>query len=118
MKQATPATSFFEQVRAVVRDIPHGRVTTYGYVAAMCGSPRSARQVGWALFVSGDMSIPWQRVVAANGYITIKHPHFSADVQKNLLLQEGVSVRYDSKRKLYQVSPFSKYVWLDESYLS
>lgn len=96
--------TFFEQVQAIVRQIPLGRVITYGQVAALCGNPHAARQVGWALFSGGDMSIPWHRVVAAHGYITIKNPDYSAALQKQLLEQEGIVVTWDKNRKLYQVS--------------
>lgn len=104
------AQTFFEKVQAVVREIPYGRVTTYGQVAALCGSPRAARQVGWALFSGGDMSIPWHRVVAAKGFITIKNPDYSAELQKKLLEQEGIVIEWNQERKLYQV-PLPQYGW-------
>lgn len=113
MKTNNSAITFFEKVRATVREIPYGRVTTYGSVGVMCGSPRAARQVGWALFVTGDMTIPWQRVVAAKGYITIKNPNFPAELQKELLEQEGIETRWDEERNLYQI-PLKNYFWSNE----
>ena len=55
---------FFEEVYRVVRQIPAGRVATYGQVALLAGNPRMARQVGWALHQNPDpASIPCHRVV-------------------------------------------------------
>ena len=64
--------SLFDQhVKAVVACIPHGRVSTYGQVADWIGAYGCARQVGWALRrLSLPSSIPWQRVVNAQGRIS------------------------------------------------
>jgi methylated-DNA-protein-cysteine methyltransferase-like protein len=64
---------FFEEVYALVRSIPRGRVATYGQVAEMLGSPRGARAVGWALGAldpAREPRVPWHRVVAAGGRIS------------------------------------------------
>lgn len=61
--------SFYERVYAVVAQIPHGKVVSYGQIARMIGAPRCARQVGWAMRVCPD-ELPWQRVVKADGSIT------------------------------------------------
>lgn len=62
-------TPFFEQVYRIVEKIPYGKVVSYGQIAWMLGSPRAARQVGWAMRRCPD-ELPWQRVVKADGEIT------------------------------------------------
>ena len=62
-------TPFFEQVYGIVEKIPYGKVVSYGQIAWMLGSPRAARQVGWAMRCCPD-GLPWQRVVKADGEIT------------------------------------------------
>ena len=60
--------SFYQRVYAVVAQIPYGAVLTYGQIACMLGSPRAARQVGWALRRC-PADLPWHRVVKADGSI-------------------------------------------------
>ena len=60
--------SFFEQVYAIVEQIPYGKVVSYIQIARMLGRPRSAREVGWAMRCC-PKHLPWQRVVTANGSI-------------------------------------------------
>jgi methylated-DNA-protein-cysteine methyltransferase-like protein len=67
------ADRFFARVYALVREIPRGRVATYGQVAALLGVPRGARAVGWALRALPDAQsarTPWHRVVGAGGRIS------------------------------------------------
>ncbi|MCX5729878.1 MAG: MGMT family protein [Deltaproteobacteria bacterium] len=81
----------------VVARIPRGRVTTYGQVALLAGTPRAARQVGYALSALRGTRhrIPWQRVLGIRprgmAAISILDPMGSA-VQRALLEQEGVAV--------------------------
>ena len=60
---------FFESVYRIVERIPYGKVVSYGQIAGMLGSPRAARQVGWAMRRCPD-ELPWQRVVKADGTVT------------------------------------------------
>ena len=65
---------FFEKVYGVVRQIPAGKVTSYGAIAKCIGSPQSARMVGWAMNASHGMEdIPAHRVVNRLGLLTGKH---------------------------------------------
>ncbi len=74
-----------------MQSIPKGKVVSYGQVAAACGSPRSARQVG-GILRSLD-SLPWWRVVNAKGFLSIRgNWEADKDLQKNLLEQEGMQV--------------------------
>ena len=92
-------TSYFEQVYAVVRCIPSGKVTTYGRIAHMLGRPRASRAVGYALNgLKGKQNqpayeaIPWHRVINAQGRISATNREVSANEQAQRLLSEGVVV--------------------------
>jgi len=91
--------NFYEQVYAVVRAIPRGKVTSYGRIAQMLGRARAARAVGYALNALKDkkdnpnyQDIPWQRVVNSQGRISIVNRENSANRQAEILRQEGVIV--------------------------
>jgi methylated-DNA-protein-cysteine methyltransferase-like protein len=97
--------NFFEDVYAVVRLVPHGRVTTYGAIAHYLGSRGSARMVGWAMSQAHGKDVPAQRVVNRAGLLTGKH-HFGAPHRMQQLLEaEGVSVQDD------RVQDFKKLFW-------
>src|ERR1700730_6794912 len=69
--------SFFELVYQVARQIPKGRITSYGAIAACLGTRLSARMVGWAMNGAGrtNPKVPAHRVVNRKGLLTGK-PHF------------------------------------------
>jgi methylated-DNA-protein-cysteine methyltransferase-like protein len=70
-------TNFFERVYDVVRQIPYGKVTSYGAIAKALGTARSARMVGWAMNASHNLEdVPAHRVVNRKGLLTGKH-HFN-----------------------------------------
>jgi len=105
--------NFSEDVYAVVRQIPHGRVSTYGAIAAFLGSKGSARIVGYAMNAAHGVwpPVPAHRVVNRNGLLTGKH-HFGApDKMQQLLEAEGITVVND------QVQNFSAVFWSPESLL-
>lgn len=81
--------SNYQLIYATVRQIPRGRVATYGQVAALSGLPRQARQVGYALHALPESTtLPWHRVVNAKGKISL-----DADgecLQRRRLEKEGV----------------------------
>ncbi|MGA9590747.1 MAG: MGMT family protein [Salegentibacter sp.] len=86
--------SFFERVYEVVRQVPHGRVTSYGAIARAIGSPQSARMVGWAMNASHNMEdVPAHRVVNRQGLLTGKHHFGGSSAMQQLLEAEGVEVR-------------------------
>jgi len=99
--------SFFEQVYAVARLVPRGRVTSYGAIANYLGTKRSARMVGWAMngahFVKPK--VPAHRVVNRVGLLTGKHHFNPPGSMKKLLEKEGVKVKND------QVVDFKKKFW-------
>ncbi|HSI90532.1 MAG TPA: MGMT family protein [Adhaeribacter sp.] len=106
MKEKEKRTSFFEDVYAVVKLIPKGRVTSYGAIAAYLGSKGSARMVGWALIAAHPITdVPAYRVVNRNGMLTGKH-HFGAEnAMENYLESEGITIKND------QVQDFGKRFW-------
>jgi methylated-DNA-protein-cysteine methyltransferase related protein len=84
--------SFRRAVHRLVRDIPRGRVLTYGQIAGVLGAPRAARAVGYAMRHCPP-GIPWHRVVNAKGAISRRPNAGGMLTQRVLLEQEGVPVR-------------------------
>ncbi|MCG6188736.1 MGMT family protein [Maribellus maritimus] len=82
---------FFEKVYDVVKQIPPGRVTSYGAIAKYLGTTGSARMVGWAMNAAGSHSefVPAHRVVNRNGLLTGKHHFDTPNAMKELLEAEG-----------------------------
>lgn len=91
--------SFRTSVYNLVKQIPRGKVATYGQIAALTGHPRSARQVGYALrsLGLGESNVPWWRVVNKQGYISIDHGDGGMEklIQLDNLRAEGVKVSDD-----------------------
>lgn len=89
--------NFFERVYEVVKQIPYGKITTYGAIAEMLGSKRSARMVGWALNSTKHHleDIPAHRVVNRQGLLTGKRHFGGSDTMKDLLESEGVKIEGD-----------------------
>ncbi len=97
---------FFERVYQVARQIPYGRVTSYGAIAKFIGAPRSARMVGYALNASTGMEdIPAQRVVNRNGLLSGKHHFGGTHLMEDLLISEGIPVANN------QVQNLKHYFW-------
>ena len=107
MSKEKNLNSFFEQVYAVARLIPKGRVTSYGAIAKYLGTARSARMVGWAMNNAHHVrpKIPAHRVVNRNGLLTGKHHFGSLTRMKELLEKEKIKVKKD------QVLNFRKHFW-------
>ena len=90
--------SFFADVFDVVRQIPKGKVTSYGAIAAYLGTKLSARMVGWAMNAAhtAKPKVPAQRVVNRNGMLTGKHHFATPTAMEELLKKDGVAVKNDS----------------------
>ena len=83
----------FQKVYEVTKQVPFGRVTSYGSIAKFLGTPRSARMVGWALNASHlDDSIPAHRVVNRKGLLTGKHHFKGSNLMQQLLENENIRV--------------------------
>jgi methylated-DNA-protein-cysteine methyltransferase-like protein len=90
--------TFFELVFEVARQIPKGRVTSYGAIAACLGTRLSARMVGWAMHAAGSArpKVPAHRVVNSKGLLTGKHHFKPPSRMQELLEKEGVKVENDT----------------------
>lgn len=93
MKVAQEESNFFEKVYEVAKQIPYGRVTSYGAIAKFLGAARSARMVGWAMNASHAMEeIPAHRVVNRKGLLTGKFHFDGTNLMQQLLESEGIKV--------------------------
>ena len=102
-------TSFFERVYEIARQIPEGKVTSYGAIAKCLGSAQSARMVGWAMNASHNHEdIPAHRVVNRNGLLTGKQHFDGTNLMQQLLENEGIKV-VDN-----QIVDFEKHFWEPE----
>ncbi len=102
-------SDFFQRVYAVVRQIPFGRVSTYGAIARAIGAPGAARTVGYAMNASHNMpDVPAHRVVNRMGMLTGKHHFAGSDTMQRLLAEEGILVEQDC------VVDFEQRLWIPE----
>jgi methylated-DNA-protein-cysteine methyltransferase-like protein len=99
--------NFFELVYEVTRQIPKGRVTSYGAIARCLGTKMSARMVGWAMNGSrkAKIRIPAHRVVNRNGMLVGRHHFKTPDEMEMLLKKEGIRVKNNT------VVDFDKLFW-------
>ena len=99
--------NFFALVYEVARQIPKGRVTSYGAIARCLGTRMSARMVGWAMNGAGKVKpkVPAHRVVNRNGMLSGKHHFDTPDQMETLLKKEGIKVKNDT------VMDFEKLFW-------
>ena len=97
--------NFFQNVYAVVIQIPDGRVTSYGAITKYLGSPRSARMVGWALNKVNTYEVPAHRVVNKQGLLTGKYHFDGTTLMQQLLENEGIRL-VDN-----QIQDFEKVFW-------
>jgi methylated-DNA-protein-cysteine methyltransferase related protein len=99
--------SFFDLVHEVARQIPKGRVTSYGAIAACLGTRGSSRMVGWAMMAvpNAKRPVPAHRVVNRNGLLTGRHHYTPPEKMQQLLEKEGVKVKDN------QVVDFARLFW-------
>jgi methylated-DNA-protein-cysteine methyltransferase-like protein len=101
-----PKKAFTEEVIEVLRDIPCGKVATYGGIAALAGNPRAARQVVRVLHSYGEKEkLPWWRVINKQGTLSLERGN-GYEVQRDLLEAEGIvfdaNDRIDLERFLWK----------------
>jgi len=94
--------SFYEKVYEVAKQIPYGRVTSYGAIANYLGAKRSARLVGYAMNGSHNKDVPAHRVVNRKGLLTGKHHFEGTNLMQQLLESEGVKVK-DNQIKNFEM---------------
>ncbi len=98
--------SFYDEVYEVVREIPEGKVATYGQIAYMLGHPRAARAVGYALHANPLTGvIPCHRVLNREGRLAPAFAFGGEMRQRELLEQENVFVNEENR------VPLEKYLW-------
>ncbi|MHC4910112.1 MAG: MGMT family protein [Planctomycetota bacterium] len=96
----------YEHIYAIVRQIPEGRVATYGQVASLAHVPGHARQVGYALSALPETNdVPWQRVINAKGEISQRG--FTGDASRQRPLLEAEGVLFDEHGRV----PLARYRW-------
>jgi methylated-DNA-protein-cysteine methyltransferase related protein len=107
INEAVQERDFFADVMSVVRQIPKGRVTSYGAIAKYLGAARSSRIVGYCMNNSHVVKpkVPAHRVVNRIGMLTGKHHFATPTAMEELLKKEGVAVKND------QVVDFTKRFW-------
>lgn len=106
----TANDNFFERVYIVVRQIPYGKVTSYGAIAKVLGAARSARMVGWAMNAAHNLEdVPAHRVVNRKGLLTGKHHFDGTNLMQQLLESEGVVVENN------QIMNFEAVFWMPET---
>ena len=94
------------RIYEIVSQIPRGRVATYGQVAELAGLGGHARQVGYALHaLPGGFDVPWHRVVNARGEVSARSSGDSHELQRELLMAEGV--KFDGRERI----DLKKYRW-------
>lgn len=89
--------SIFDLIYAIARQVPKGRVTSYGAIAKAIGSGKSARLVGWAMSAAERVKpkVPAHRVVNSAGLLSGKHAFKTPTHMQELLEKEGVQVKND-----------------------
>lgn len=98
--------NFFERVYHIVRQIPYGKVTSYGAIAKVLGAARSARMVGWAMNAAHNLEdVPAHRVVNRKGLLTGKHHFEGTNLMQQLLESEGIRIENN------QIVDLEKYFW-------
>lgn len=87
------------RIYEIVRQIPRGRVATYGQIAELAGLDSHARQVGYALHaIPPSMKLPWHRVVNARGEVSARSSGDSHELQRHLLEAEGIE--FDARDRI------------------
>ncbi|MGC4040602.1 MAG: MGMT family protein [Flavobacterium sp.] len=101
--------NFFERVYEIARQIPEGKVTSYGAIAKALGTARSARMVGWAMNAChGRDDVPAHRVVNRIGMLSGKHHFEGTNLMQQLLENEGIKIKNN------QIVNFEKHFWQPE----
>ncbi len=99
------SSNFFDQCYAIARQVPYGRVTSYGAIAKYLGAPRSARAVGYAMTASHGKDVPAHRVVNRIGLLTGKHHFEGINLMQQLLENEGLTIKNN------QIQNFESVFW-------
>jgi methylated-DNA-protein-cysteine methyltransferase-like protein len=91
----------YEHIYLLVRQIPAGKVATYGQIAELAGNC-TARMAGYAMAAAPD-DVPWQRVINAQGKVSPRGDSWGTEVQRQRLADEGIAFDADGKVDLAKV---------------
>lgn len=109
------ASELYSKIYEIVKQIPEGKVTSYGIIAKLIGTDFSARVVGYAMNnAHNEKNVPAHRVVNRNGLLTGRHHFSTPELMQSLLEQEGIVITNN------QVVNFQDHLWnplQDEDYL-
>jgi methylated-DNA-protein-cysteine methyltransferase related protein len=98
--------SYREKVYEIVRQIPAGKVMTYGQIAEILGEGYTARTVGYVMHAASTENVPWQRVINSQGGCSTAKMTVPHNLQQNLLEQEGVIFKSEKcDLKIYRWMP-------------
>jgi len=103
----------YQQIYAIVRQIPHGKVASYGQIAALV-ERCTARMVGYAMHAIGpeDADVPWQRVINSQGRISSHGDGIGSNLQRQLLEEEGIEFSLSGRIDL------ERFGWLGWDFIS
>jgi len=110
--QAVNEKNYRERVYAIVRDIPSGRVMTYGQLAIILGEGYTARTVGFVMHGADTDNVPWQRVINSQGKCSTGKLTIPVNLQQELLEAEGIEFNVSGKCDL------GRYQWFPEGFES
>jgi methylated-DNA-protein-cysteine methyltransferase-like protein len=102
--------TYRERVYAIVRQIPSGRVMTYGQIAEILGEGYTPRTVGYVMAGSDSENVPWQRVINSQGACSTGRMTMPVNLQQNMLESEGVVFSEKGKCDL------TKFMWYPEGF--
>jgi methylated-DNA-protein-cysteine methyltransferase-like protein len=102
--------NYRERVYKIVREIPRGKVMTYGQIAAILGEGYTARTIGYVMHAAETENVPWQRVINSQGSCSTSKLFLPYNVQQKMLEDEGVAFNEKGKCDL------EKYRWFPEGY--
>lgn len=105
-------SEFTDKIIRIIKNIPEGKVLTYGLISKLAGNPRAARQVSWILHSSTKKyNLPWHRVINSKGTVALKAVD-DKEYQKKLLEIEGITFsegfKIDLKKYLWKIDSFEK----------
>lgn len=103
--------TYREKVYGIVRQIPVGRVMTYGQIAEILGEGYTARTIGYVMHAADKENIPWQRVINSQGGCSTGKLFLPYNVQQKILEDEGVIFNEKGKCEL------EKYRWFPEDFV-
>ena len=102
--------TYRERVYEIVRQVPRGRVMTYGQIAEILGEGYTPRTVGYVMHGAEGENVPWQRVINSQGACSTGKMTMPVNLQQNMLESEGVAFNEKGKCDL------RTYLWFPEGY--